>query len=115
MGVGQVLCWMNFGGLPQDKIRRKEEGRITRGGRKKKYLERGEEKKEEGREVEDSKFIWAGEPLAREYGPAHLEHPRGGRAQREHLEGQGQVQPAPRAMVSASAAAALCSATRRSR
>jgi hypothetical protein len=22
MGVGQVLCWMNFGGLPQDKIRR---------------------------------------------------------------------------------------------
>ncbi len=21
MGVGQVLCWMNFGGLPQDKIR----------------------------------------------------------------------------------------------
>ena len=22
LGVGQVLCWMNFGGLPQDKIRR---------------------------------------------------------------------------------------------
>jgi alkanesulfonate monooxygenase SsuD/methylene tetrahydromethanopterin reductase-like flavin-dependent oxidoreductase (luciferase family) len=21
MGVGQVLCWMNFGGLPQDRIR----------------------------------------------------------------------------------------------
>jgi alkanesulfonate monooxygenase SsuD/methylene tetrahydromethanopterin reductase-like flavin-dependent oxidoreductase (luciferase family) len=25
MGVGQVLCWMNFGGLPQDKIRRSME------------------------------------------------------------------------------------------
>src|ERR1700693_5003881 len=24
-GVGQVLCWMNFGGLPQDKIRRSME------------------------------------------------------------------------------------------
>lgn len=22
MGVGQVLCWMSFGGLPQDKVRR---------------------------------------------------------------------------------------------
>jgi hypothetical protein len=22
IGVGQVLCWMNFGGLPEDKIRR---------------------------------------------------------------------------------------------
>jgi alkanesulfonate monooxygenase SsuD/methylene tetrahydromethanopterin reductase-like flavin-dependent oxidoreductase (luciferase family) len=22
MGVGQVLCWMNFGGLPEDKVRR---------------------------------------------------------------------------------------------
>jgi hypothetical protein len=25
MGVGQVLCWMNFGGLAQDKIRRSME------------------------------------------------------------------------------------------
>lgn len=25
MGVGQVLCWMNFGGLPQDKVRRSME------------------------------------------------------------------------------------------
>ncbi len=25
IGVGQVLCWMNFGGLPQDKIRRSME------------------------------------------------------------------------------------------
>ena len=25
LGVGQVLCWMNFGGLPQDKIRRSME------------------------------------------------------------------------------------------
>jgi alkanesulfonate monooxygenase SsuD/methylene tetrahydromethanopterin reductase-like flavin-dependent oxidoreductase (luciferase family) len=25
MGVGQVLCWMNFGGLPQEKIRRSME------------------------------------------------------------------------------------------
>ena len=25
MGVGQVMCWMNFGGLPQDKIRRSME------------------------------------------------------------------------------------------
>jgi len=25
MGVGQLLCWMNFGGLPQDKIRRSME------------------------------------------------------------------------------------------
>jgi alkanesulfonate monooxygenase SsuD/methylene tetrahydromethanopterin reductase-like flavin-dependent oxidoreductase (luciferase family) len=25
MGVGQILCWMNFGGLPQDKIRRSME------------------------------------------------------------------------------------------
>jgi alkanesulfonate monooxygenase SsuD/methylene tetrahydromethanopterin reductase-like flavin-dependent oxidoreductase (luciferase family) len=25
MGVGHVLCWMNFGGLPQDKIRRSME------------------------------------------------------------------------------------------
>ncbi len=25
MGIGQVLCWMNFGGLPQDKIRRSME------------------------------------------------------------------------------------------
>jgi alkanesulfonate monooxygenase SsuD/methylene tetrahydromethanopterin reductase-like flavin-dependent oxidoreductase (luciferase family) len=25
MGVGQVLCWMNFGGLPQDRIRRSME------------------------------------------------------------------------------------------
>src|SRR2546426_9764638 len=24
-GVGHVLCWMNFGGLPQDKIRRSME------------------------------------------------------------------------------------------
>ena len=24
-GVGQVLCWMNFGGLPQDKVRRSME------------------------------------------------------------------------------------------
>jgi alkanesulfonate monooxygenase SsuD/methylene tetrahydromethanopterin reductase-like flavin-dependent oxidoreductase (luciferase family) len=22
LGVGQVLCWMNFGGLPEDKVRR---------------------------------------------------------------------------------------------
>jgi alkanesulfonate monooxygenase SsuD/methylene tetrahydromethanopterin reductase-like flavin-dependent oxidoreductase (luciferase family) len=25
LGVGQVLCWMNFGGLPQDRIRRSME------------------------------------------------------------------------------------------
>ena len=25
LGVGQVLCWMNFGGLAQDKIRRSME------------------------------------------------------------------------------------------
>jgi alkanesulfonate monooxygenase SsuD/methylene tetrahydromethanopterin reductase-like flavin-dependent oxidoreductase (luciferase family) len=25
MGIGQVLCWMNFGGLPQDKVRRSME------------------------------------------------------------------------------------------
>jgi alkanesulfonate monooxygenase SsuD/methylene tetrahydromethanopterin reductase-like flavin-dependent oxidoreductase (luciferase family) len=25
LGVGQVMCWMNFGGLPQDKIRRSME------------------------------------------------------------------------------------------
>jgi alkanesulfonate monooxygenase SsuD/methylene tetrahydromethanopterin reductase-like flavin-dependent oxidoreductase (luciferase family) len=25
MGIGQILCWMNFGGLPQDKIRRSME------------------------------------------------------------------------------------------
>jgi len=25
MGVGQILCWMNFGGLPQDRIRRSME------------------------------------------------------------------------------------------
>ena len=25
LGVGHVLCWMNFGGLPQDKIRRSME------------------------------------------------------------------------------------------
>jgi alkanesulfonate monooxygenase SsuD/methylene tetrahydromethanopterin reductase-like flavin-dependent oxidoreductase (luciferase family) len=25
MGVGQVLCWMNFGGLPHDKVRRSME------------------------------------------------------------------------------------------
>jgi alkanesulfonate monooxygenase SsuD/methylene tetrahydromethanopterin reductase-like flavin-dependent oxidoreductase (luciferase family) len=25
MGVGQVLCWMNFGGLPEDKVRRSME------------------------------------------------------------------------------------------
>ena len=25
MGVGEVLCWMNFGGLPQDKVRRSME------------------------------------------------------------------------------------------
>jgi alkanesulfonate monooxygenase SsuD/methylene tetrahydromethanopterin reductase-like flavin-dependent oxidoreductase (luciferase family) len=25
MGVGHVLCWMNFGGLAQDKIRRSME------------------------------------------------------------------------------------------
>jgi alkanesulfonate monooxygenase SsuD/methylene tetrahydromethanopterin reductase-like flavin-dependent oxidoreductase (luciferase family) len=25
MGVGQVLCWMNFGGLPQDRVRRSME------------------------------------------------------------------------------------------
>ena len=25
MGVGQVMCWMNFGGLPQDRIRRSME------------------------------------------------------------------------------------------
>jgi len=25
MGVGHLLCWMNFGGLPQDKIRRSME------------------------------------------------------------------------------------------
>jgi len=25
MGVGQVMCWMNFGGLPQDKVRRSME------------------------------------------------------------------------------------------
>jgi hypothetical protein len=25
MGIGQVLCWMNFGGLAQDKIRKSME------------------------------------------------------------------------------------------
>jgi alkanesulfonate monooxygenase SsuD/methylene tetrahydromethanopterin reductase-like flavin-dependent oxidoreductase (luciferase family) len=25
MGVGQILCWMNFGGLPQDRVRRSME------------------------------------------------------------------------------------------
>ena len=25
IGVGQILCWMNFGGLPQDKVRRSME------------------------------------------------------------------------------------------
>jgi alkanesulfonate monooxygenase SsuD/methylene tetrahydromethanopterin reductase-like flavin-dependent oxidoreductase (luciferase family) len=25
IGVGQVLCWMNFGGLPQDRVRRSME------------------------------------------------------------------------------------------
>ena len=25
LGIGQVLCWMNFGGLAQDKIRRSME------------------------------------------------------------------------------------------
>ncbi|MBI2016351.1 MAG: LLM class flavin-dependent oxidoreductase, partial [Candidatus Rokubacteria bacterium] len=25
LGVGQLLCWMNFGGLPQAKIRRSME------------------------------------------------------------------------------------------
>jgi alkanesulfonate monooxygenase SsuD/methylene tetrahydromethanopterin reductase-like flavin-dependent oxidoreductase (luciferase family) len=25
MGIGHVLCWMNFGGLPQDRIRRSME------------------------------------------------------------------------------------------
>jgi alkanesulfonate monooxygenase SsuD/methylene tetrahydromethanopterin reductase-like flavin-dependent oxidoreductase (luciferase family) len=25
MGVGQVMCWMNFGGLAQDKVRRSME------------------------------------------------------------------------------------------
>jgi hypothetical protein len=25
LGVGHVLCWMNFGGLPQDRIRRSME------------------------------------------------------------------------------------------
>jgi len=25
MGVGQVMCWMNFGGLPHDKVRRSME------------------------------------------------------------------------------------------
>jgi alkanesulfonate monooxygenase SsuD/methylene tetrahydromethanopterin reductase-like flavin-dependent oxidoreductase (luciferase family) len=25
MGIGHLLCWMNFGGLPQDKIRRSME------------------------------------------------------------------------------------------
>jgi alkanesulfonate monooxygenase SsuD/methylene tetrahydromethanopterin reductase-like flavin-dependent oxidoreductase (luciferase family) len=25
LGIGHVLCWMNFGGLPQDKIRRSME------------------------------------------------------------------------------------------
>ena len=25
LGVGHILCWMNFGGLPQDKIRRSME------------------------------------------------------------------------------------------
>ena len=25
LGIGQILCWMNFGGLPQDKIRRSME------------------------------------------------------------------------------------------
>ena len=25
MGIGQILCWMNFGGLPQDKIRKSME------------------------------------------------------------------------------------------
>jgi len=25
IGVGQMMCWMNFGGLPQDKVRRSME------------------------------------------------------------------------------------------
>ena len=25
LGVGHILCWMNFGGLPQDKIRKSME------------------------------------------------------------------------------------------
>jgi alkanesulfonate monooxygenase SsuD/methylene tetrahydromethanopterin reductase-like flavin-dependent oxidoreductase (luciferase family) len=25
IGVGEVLCWMNFGGLPPDKVRRSME------------------------------------------------------------------------------------------
>jgi hypothetical protein len=25
LGVGQVMCWMNFGGLAQDKVRRSME------------------------------------------------------------------------------------------
>jgi alkanesulfonate monooxygenase SsuD/methylene tetrahydromethanopterin reductase-like flavin-dependent oxidoreductase (luciferase family) len=25
LGVGEMLCWMNFGGLPQDKVRRSME------------------------------------------------------------------------------------------
>jgi alkanesulfonate monooxygenase SsuD/methylene tetrahydromethanopterin reductase-like flavin-dependent oxidoreductase (luciferase family) len=25
MGVGQLMCWMNFGGLPQDRVRRSME------------------------------------------------------------------------------------------
>ena len=25
LGVGQVLCWMSFGGLPQDRVRRSME------------------------------------------------------------------------------------------
>ena len=25
IGVGEVMCWMNFGGLPQDKVRRSME------------------------------------------------------------------------------------------
>jgi hypothetical protein len=25
LGVGQILCWMSFGGLPEDKVRRSME------------------------------------------------------------------------------------------
>ena len=25
LGVGQLMCWMNFGGLPEDKVRRSME------------------------------------------------------------------------------------------
>jgi len=25
IGVGQLMCWMNFGGLPEDKVRRSME------------------------------------------------------------------------------------------